>query len=194
METTHLSLLQRAKDEMGSSTWKEFFDLYSHLIDSWLRRRGLQAQDIEDVRQEVLTVVIRELPNFEHNGRTGAFRAWLRLATANRLRQFWRESTRRKDRADLGQFAEMADQLEDPDSQLSRMWDIEHDKIVLSKLLDRIETDFKPNTIKAFRRVAVANEDEKKVADDLGITVNAVRIAQSRVLRTLRQLAAGLID
>ena len=194
METTHLSLLQRAKDEMGSTTWKEFFDLYSDLIDSWLRRRGLQAQDIEDVRQEVLTVVIRELPKFEHNGRTGAFRAWLRLATANRLRQFWRESTRRKNRGDLGQFAEMADQLEDPDSQLSRMWDIEHDKIVLSKLLDRIESDFKPNTIKAFRRVAVANEDEKRVADELGMTVNAVRIAQSRVLRTLRQLAAGLID
>ena len=118
METTHLSLLQRAKDEMGSTTWKDFFDLYSHLIDSWLRRRGLQAQDIEDVRQEVLTVVIRELPNFEHNGRTGAFRAWLRLATANRLRQFWRDSTRRKDRPDVGQFADMADQLEDPETGL----------------------------------------------------------------------------
>ena len=88
----------------------------------------------------------------------------------------------------------MADQLEDPDSQLSRAWDVEHDKIVLSKLLDRIEPDFKARTIEAFRRVAIVREDEKAVADDLGMTVNAIRIAQSRVLRTLRQLAAGLVD
>lgn len=194
METTHLSLLQRAKDEMGGATWKDFFELYSQLVDAWLRRRGLQGQDVEDVRQEVMTVVIRELPNFEHNGRTGAFRAWLRMVTANRLRQFWRDATRRKERADLGHFAELANQLEDPDSQLSKMWDVEHDKFVLAELLDRIEADFKPNTIEAFRRVAVAREDENRVAEDLGVTVNAVRIAQSRVLRSLRQLAAGLID
>ena len=194
MQSTHISLLARAKEEMGGATWQEFFDLYSSMIDSWLRRRGLQAQDVEDVRQEVMTIVIRELPDFEHNGRTGAFRNWLRTVTANRLRQFWRERSRRKDGADHAYLAEMADQLEDDQSQLSRVWQKEHDEFVLTRLLVQVESEFRPSTVEAFRKVAIGGEDAEKVADELQMSVNAIRIAQSRVLRSLRQVAAGLVD
>lgn len=194
MQSTHISLLARAKEEMGGATWQEFFDLYSSMIDAWLRRRGLQAQDVEDVRQEVMTVVIRELPNFEHNGRTGAFRNWLRTATANRLRQFWRERSRRKDGADHAYLAEMADQLEDAHSQLSQVWQKEHDAFVLTRLLVQVESDFRPSTVEAFRKVALGGQDAEKVAAELQMSVNAIRIAQSRVLRSLRQVAAGLVD
>ena len=58
--------------------------------------------------------------------------------------------------ASVAQLASYSNQLEAPDSELSRIWDIEYDKIVLSKLLDRIEPDFKRRTIEAFRRVAIA--------------------------------------
>ena len=194
MQSTHMSLLARAKEEMGGATWQEFFDIYSSMIDAWLRRRGLQAQDVEDVRQEVMTVVIRELPNFEHNGRTGAFRNWLRTVTANRLRQFWRERTRRKDGADHAYLAEIADQLEDAQSQLSRVWQKEHDDFVLARLLVQVESEFRPSTVEAFRKVALGGQDAEKVADELQMSVNAIRIAQSRVLRSLRQVAAGLVD
>ena len=46
----------------------------------------------------------------------------------------------------------------------------------------------------AFKRVVLDEERAAVVASELGITVNAVRIAQARVLRALRQLGKGLID
>ncbi len=194
MKNTSLSLLQRACADRDSTAWGEFYDLYSGLIENWLRRHGIQAQDAEDIRQEVMAIVIRELPNFDHNGRTGAFRNWLRTTTANRLRQFFRDSKKPANEAARADGGELAERLQDPNSDLSRAWRIDHDRFVLGQLLQQVEPSFKSETVLAFRKLAIEGLDAEQVAQELETTINAVRIAQSRVLRALRKLADGLID
>ena len=44
-------------------------------------------------------VIIREMPQFEHSGRKGAFRNWLRVITVHRLRGYWRTNQTRPDQA-----------------------------------------------------------------------------------------------
>jgi RNA polymerase sigma-70 factor (ECF subfamily) len=56
------------------------------------------------------------------------------------------------------------------------------------------EAEFEPTTWQAFRRYVLDEEESSKVAADLEMTVNAVQIAKSRVLKRLRELARGLID
>jgi len=187
-------MLERAKASRDSDAWGELIAVYSELIESWLRRHGLQQQDVEDVRQDVMGVVIRELPRFDHNGRTGAFRNWLRTTTANRLRQFWRNAKKPANEAARADCGALADQLEDPNSDLSKVWRIEHDRFVLGKLLRQVEPSFKSDTVLAFRKVVVDGLEAEQVAEELETTINAVRISQSRVLRALRKLAEGLVD
>ena len=194
MDNTSLSLLQRACTDRDSDAWGEFYDLYSRLIESWLRRHGIQSEDAEDVRQEVMAIVIRELPNFDHNGRTGAFRNWLRTTTANRLRQFHRDSKKPANEAARADCGVLAEQLQDPNSDLSRAWRVDHDRFVLGKLLQQVEPSFKLETVLAFRKLAIEGLEAEAVAKELETTINAVRISQSRVLRALRKLADGLID
>ena len=193
-ENTSLSLLERARSDRDSDAWVEFFDIYSGLVEGWLRRHGLQPQDAEDVRQDVMAIVIRELPRFDHNGRTGAFRNWLRTTTANRLRQFWRNAKKPANEAARADCGSLADQLEDPNSDLSKVWRIDHDRFVMQQLLERVAPTFKPETVRAFRRLVIDGREAEEVADELKTTINAVRISQSRVLRSLRKLAEGLID
>jgi RNA polymerase sigma-70 factor (ECF subfamily) len=88
----------------------------------------------------------------------------------------------------------MLDQLEDPASDLSRRWDQEHDEFVLQRLLDLIEPDFRPATWRAFRRYAIDGASAETVAAELGLTVNAILIAKSRVLSHLRKHDQGLVD
>jgi RNA polymerase sigma-70 factor (ECF subfamily) len=87
----------------------------------------------------------------------------------------------------------LLDQLEDPNSDLSRLWDQEHDQHVVRRLLDLIEPDFRPTTRQAFRRQVVDGAPAEVVALELGLTVNAVLIAKSRVLQQLRRQAGGLV-
>src|SRR5687768_3666462 len=90
MSTTSLSLLDRLRAEPDSEAWNRFADLYCPLLRQWALRMGVPENDVNDLVQEVLLVVLRELPRFEHSRQTGAFRSWLRKILHHRLLDFWR--------------------------------------------------------------------------------------------------------
>ncbi len=194
MPETSFSLLEQIRAQSDPACWARLVDLYTPLIRAWLRRYGVPAQDADDLTQEVLSAVVRDLPAFEHDRRRGALRRWLRTITVNRLRNYWRGRDARPASVGGNAFAEALAQLEDPDSRLSRFWDAEHDRHVLRRLLERIRSDFAAATWRAFTRLVVEGAPATDVAAELGITVNAVRIAKSRVMQRLRQEVGGLLD
>jgi RNA polymerase sigma-70 factor, ECF subfamily len=194
MAETSATLLERLIDRSDSVAWRRLVDLYSPLINDWLHRHGVSAEDAEDLTQEVLEVVVREVSRFRHNGRVGAFRTWLRTITINCLRQSWRSRRCRVQTTGSPDITGMLDQLEDPASDLSRLWDRDHDQHVLKRLLELIEPEFQPATWRAFRRQVIDGASAETVAAELGMTGNAVLIAKSRVLSHLRRNAAGLVD
>jgi len=194
MAETSATLLERLNDRSDSVAWRRLVDVYSPLINDWLRRHDVSADDAEDLTQEVLEVVVREVSRFRHNGRVGAFRTWLRTITINCLRQSWRSRRSRVQATRSPDITVMLDQLEDPASDLSRLWDREHDQHVLQRLLELIEPEFQPATWRAFRRQVIDGASAETVAAEMGLTVNAVLIAKSRVLSHLRRNAQGLVD
>jgi RNA polymerase sigma-70 factor (ECF subfamily) len=188
MHETSATLLQRLLDHGDDDAWTRLTHLYTPLIRANLGRHLPQAADIDDLTQQVFTVVLEKLPEFRHSGRPGAFRAWLRGICVNRVRMFWRSRP-----ASVPDPEAALRQLEDPDSALSRQWDREHDAFVFRRALEMIEGEFKPSTWQAFRRLALDNAEPEVVAAELGLTANAVFIARSRVLRRLRGEFAGLL-
>jgi RNA polymerase sigma-70 factor (ECF subfamily) len=194
MSDTSLSLLDRLRDRPDDPGWRRLVELYDPLIDRWLSAFPMQPADRDDVAQEVLATLVRELPRFRHTGRPGAFRHWLRSVLVNRLREFWRARDRQPrgtgDTECLRRLAECAD----PDGELSRLWDRQHDEHVARRLLDWIAPQFEPATCEAFRRVVVLGEAPAEAAAALGLSVNAVLIAKSRVLRALRREIGELMD
>ena len=192
---TSVSLLDRLKSaEPDDPQWRRLHDIYEPWILRWLARVPELRDEAHDVTQEVLVIVVRELPNFQRQ-RDGSFRRWLSNVLLNRLRSHWKQRRRRPlvgvDSDSVDGFLE---QLEDPTSALSRQWNEEHDQFVLQRLMAAVERDFSATTWEAFRRTALGEEPAASVAADLGMSVNAVLTAKSRVLRRLREEAAGLID
>ena len=192
METS-ATLLERLRTAPDEAAWRRLDDLYRPLIRRWLLRDPTLGEEAEDIVQEVMAVLVRELPDFQRR-RTGSFRRWLRGITAHRLAAYYRGRQHRP-RA-LGSPLDESPllQLSDPGSELSRLWDEEHDRHVLRRLLELIEPSFEPATLAAFRRVAFDGVSPARAAEELGVSLNAVLLAKSRVLRRLRQEAEGLID
>ena len=194
MAETSLSLLDSLRAQGDSESWRRLVDLYGPLIRGYLRRQQLAEQDVDDVTQEVLTWVVRKIDGFQRQDQAGSFRSWLRKITLNCLRDHWR-SRRGKARADgSSRMAEVLEQLADPESGLSQLWDQEHDRHVTQYLCRQIQQHFSEKTYHAFYRVAMQAEDAEQVAADLGMTVNAVYVAKSRALAKLREYGQGLLD
>jgi RNA polymerase sigma-70 factor (ECF subfamily) len=187
-------LLNRLRLQPDAQSWQRLVELYTPLIQGWLRRHGVPPADADDLTQEVMAVVVRELPRFEHNQQRGAFRNWLRTIAVNRLRALWRSSRRRALATGDSDFLKMLDELEDPQSNLSQLWDQQHDQHVARRLMELVEPQFEPTTWRAFRRVVLDGAKAAAVAAELGISVNAVLLAKSRILSRLREEMHGLTD
>ena len=200
MEETSLSLLDSLRDPQNASAWQRVVDLYDPLIRGWLRRQQLGEQDLDDVTQEVLTVLARKIHEFEHQQQVGSFRSWLRKVTLYRLRDFRRSGRLRASGNGGTHFAEMLEQLADPASGMSRLWDQEHDRHVFRYLCRQARPNFSDQTWTAFRRTALHAEDAEEVADVMALKVirpeliqhdGAVRRFHQEVQAAARQDSSG---
>src|SRR5262249_16947453 len=121
METS-VSLLERLAGAPTDGDWRRLDDLYQPLLRAWMARAGVPASDVDDVVQDVLLVVFRKVAGFEWRGQ-GAFRSWLRTILANELRDYFRGQKYRPTATGDSEFLCRLDELESPDSALSRLWD-----------------------------------------------------------------------
>lgn len=193
MTSTSLSLLMQLRESGAPDAWDRLLRLYGPLLRRWVARYDLQHSDGDDVIQEVLLTVSRDIRQFDHNGRAGAFRAWLKTLMVHRIRAHWRARNRPAERGQAAAEERLA-QLDDPHSQMTLLWNREHDERVLEELLQVVKPHFQPTSWEAFRLVTLEGRKPDDVARELGLSVNAVFIARSRVLSRLRQEADGLIE
>ncbi len=194
MNTTSLSLLNRLKQAKPDATeWHRLYDIYRPLIRHWLSSLPDLRDEVEDLTQDILLVLFRELPAFERR-RHGSFRAWLRQITVHRMLAYCKRR-RKQPRSGSGATTEqLLTQLRDSSSELSRQWDRDHDKHVFDKLLTLVRPDFAPATWQAFTRFALDGQPAARVAKELSMSESAVVQAKSRILKRLREEAGDLMD
>lgn len=198
MSKTSQSLLENAKSNPQSDAWFKLFSIYEPLIAGWIARTGVEDSAISDLTQEVLKVVSVELPAFDHNGRTGAFRNWLKLISVNRCRRYWDSKKRQINsgqNSDSGSGVDdMLNQLEDPSSDLSLLWDREHDQYVLQRALQLTKDQFDATTYDVFFRNAIKGESPKSISEHLDVSIGQIYKIKHRVMTRLQLVARGLID
>jgi RNA polymerase sigma-70 factor (ECF subfamily) len=192
MSVTSVSLLDRLKvARPDASDWNRLQGIYLPLIQRWLGRVPGLGDESADLAQEVLIIVFREVPRFDRR-REGSFRAWLRRVTVNRIRIYCRKR-RRRPAVGLDPADGFLELLSDPNDDLAREWDRDHDKHVVQHLLAMVQPAVSPTTWAAFQRFAVDGIPAVRVAEELGLSENAVILAKSRVLKRLRQEAGDLL-
>jgi len=92
MDSTSISLLGRLRLPNQEAAWKRFVDLYAPMIFNWGGTQGLNSTDAADLVQEVMTVLVTKLPEFEYDPQL-RFRGWLRIVTVNTSRNMIRRKS-----------------------------------------------------------------------------------------------------
>ena len=193
MTDTSLSLLARLQDAEDSVSWGRFADLYIPLLHRWLSRYEISEADREDIIQNVITAASQEIGAFGQNQRTGAFRSWLRRIMVYRVQNHWRASKRHRT-ANGSDVQEQLNQLEDEHSEQSQIWNAEHDRAVVGRLMEIVRPRFQEQTWQAFAQQMLEGRNPAQIAEDLGMTPGAVYMARNRILAALRAEAEGLVD
>jgi RNA polymerase sigma-70 factor (ECF subfamily) len=176
---TRPSLLFRIRDPADAAAWKTFVDTYGPLVYRHGRRRGLQDADAADLTQEVLSQVARGIANFDYQPQRGRFRDWLGTVTRRSLGRFT---------AKLGKLPACDEGLERVEApQADSEWTADFNARVLESALERIRPNFEPATWRIFELVWIENRSSVATADELGVPVETVYVAKSRVLKRLEE-------
>jgi RNA polymerase sigma-70 factor, ECF subfamily len=186
-----------------AESWRRMAKLYAPLVRYWCRKAGLADDAADDLIQETFAAVLRGLPKFERRPDGGSFRGWLRTITRNKLIDYFRG--RRDNAAAAGgteaylNLGKLADPLADDiaagvldDAGPADTREATETGLVFRAAVDLIRTEFEPVTQQAFWATTVEERPPAEVAAQLGITLNAVYKAKSRVLRRLREVLEGL--
>ena len=188
---TRPSLLLRLRNPRDTEAWQVFVETYSPLVSAYCRRRGLQASDVADVTQEVMAQVLRSIPDFTYQPERGRFRDWLGTITRNKLLRFLSRNAR-AGKGGTGVVEELARQVKDPESDT--LWAEGFHARVLEVAMKRSRPDFQEGTWTMFERAWVQGQAAQDVARALGVPIESVYLAKSRVLKRLRAEVVALAE
>jgi RNA polymerase sigma-70 factor (ECF subfamily) len=188
MNTTSPSLLERLRQPSHQEAWTRFVKLYTPLMVHWTRRLGLAAEEAADVIQEVLAVLVKKLPAFSYDHKK-SFRSWLHTVMLNKWRDLCRQRAVLGDKSPPGGMPD----VEGPDTTLE-LDEAEYRHQLVKQAFQLMQAEFPPVTWKACWEYMIAERPAPEIAEELGITVNAVYLAKSRILARLRRELDGLMD
>jgi RNA polymerase sigma-70 factor (ECF subfamily) len=188
---TPLSLLEKLRQPspaVAQAAWRRFVRLYTPLLFTWARRLGASAEDAADLVQDVFGVLTREMPGFRYQPDL-RFRGWLWTILRNKWRDHLRRSRAAPPRADASSLETLA--LPDNVAQMSEE---EYRTYLVGRALRMMQAEFAEADWKACWQNVVEGRPAAEVAEELGLTVNQVYLAKSRILHRLRQELDGLLD
>jgi RNA polymerase sigma-70 factor (ECF subfamily) len=174
--------------ETKKSFVERLFAEHHSALQAFFYRRLKTKHDAADLVQEVLVLLMQKLPEFDYDP-SQSFRGWLRTVTLNKwrdIRRLRRIAVTEADAAAMpaGEDADAAKVFEEADYR-------QH---VVKQALAVMQAEFQPATWKACWEYMIDGKPAEAVAKELGLTVNAVYLAKSRVLSRLREELAGLLD
>jgi RNA polymerase sigma factor (sigma-70 family) len=183
---TRGSLILRLAAGRDSRAWDQFVEIYAPLVFQLGRRRGLQDADAADVTQEVLANVSRAMSPGKYRAGEGTFRGWLLTIARNEVHSLL-TARQRREQPGGGTTAQL--QLAAlPAPEETADWERDYQQRLFAWAAERVQSEVQPATWRAFQRTALDRASGEAVAAELGMTLAAVYLAKSRVMKRLREV------
>lgn len=198
---TRASLLSRIKNWAGRESWQDFFNTYWRLIYNTARKAGLSDAEAQDIVQETVLSVARNVGEFKYDPAVCSFKSWMLQVTRwrilNQLNQRRTEARRFVDAdTDFSGLSGEKTVIEDiPDMHgfdLEAHWDAEWEANLLQAALERVKRRVEPAQFQIFDLYCLEGWPARKVAQTLGVGVGRVYLAKHRIGRLLKQELAAL--
>jgi RNA polymerase sigma factor (sigma-70 family) len=194
---TRRSLLARLKDWDDSEGWREFFDRYGKLIYGFAIKAGLSNAEAQDVVQETLLAVAKQMPGFHYDPAKGSFRRWLfnqarwRIADEfrRRRRANWVQAVSDDASTGTGEMERVPDASEE---KLAAAWEAEWRENQLARALERAKAKVSERQFQMFQLFAVQGWSMAEIIRTLKVNRAQVYMAKMRVSRLLKAEMAVL--
>ena len=193
---TRRSLIERLTNWEDRAKWQEFFDCYWRLIHSVARKSGLTEAEAQDVVQETVLSVAKNIGRFD--SKAGSFKAWLLQLTRWRVVDQFRkrqpaDAAARGGKDGTARDTATVDRIADTAAAtLEASWDNEWRQSILDAAMDRVRRKVNAKHYQIFDCAVVKRWPVTKVASELRVNVAQVYLVKHRIAALLKQEVAAL--
>jgi RNA polymerase sigma factor (sigma-70 family) len=183
---TRRSLLSRLRRWDDQESWQDFFNTYWKLIYNVATRTGLSDTEAQDVVQDTMVAVARQMPNFKYDPALGSFKSWLFLITHRRITDRLRKEYRRVRGLETtpGDTARTAvlERIPDPaGTNLDAIWDEEWKRWLFETALQRVKCQVDPLHFQVFDCYVRKEWPVKEVAQAFRVSAGQVYLIKNRL-------------
>jgi len=188
---TRRSLLTRLKNWDDQESWKDFFDTYWKLIYGVAIKAGLNDAEAQEVVQETVIAVAKQIEGFKYDPQIGSFKGWLLHTTG------WRISDQlRKRRGNAGAIRReyrtatrttTVERIPDPaGSNLEAIWEKEWRDHIFEAAIERVKRRVDARQYQIFDLYVIKQWPVKKVAATLSVSPGQVYLARHRIFALVK--------
>jgi RNA polymerase sigma-70 factor (ECF subfamily) len=188
---TRRSLIERLTDWGDQLRWQEFFDTYWKLIHSAARKSGLTDAEAQEVVQETVITVAKNIDKLKYDPAIGSFKGWLLQITRWRIADQFRKrepGNAKRPRSTDDRMTATIERV--PDSRivdLDAVWEASWKENLFEAAVARVKKKIEPKQFQIFDCYVRKEWPAQKVAERLGVSVGQVYLARHRVGALLKR-------
>ena len=175
-------MLEIAEGDSGRPDWNQLLQYYEPFVRKTLAIMRVESSQIDDVCQQVLTRLWRELVNYRRDKDTARFRTWLTHLIRNVvINEYWKRKRAMRFEQQNLDFVEVG---AENSTEIDLLIEAEWQNHVVSLAMKRLELVFSGNAMEVFLRSEEGTPMEK-ISDSLGISLESAYVIKSRFKKRL---------
>jgi RNA polymerase sigma-70 factor (ECF subfamily) len=188
--TSRTLIRQLQRNPADDDAWQRFAATYAPLIRLWCRQWKLQEADTEDLMQNVLLEISRNMQIAQWR-QEGRFRYWLKTI----VYRAWCDLLKRLQRPGAGsgdsQVVQLLRNVSARDDFLNRLDQLCHREL-LDLAMAEVKTRVQSHTFEAWRMMSIDGASGAETAASLNMNTGAVFVAKSRVDQLMSDIVRRL--
>ncbi|HLW34555.1 MAG TPA: sigma-70 family RNA polymerase sigma factor [Chthoniobacterales bacterium] len=191
LAATRRSLIERLADWNDRKHWQEFFDGYWRLIYSTARKSGLTDAEAQEVVQETVITVAKNIEKLKYDPNRGSFKGWLLQITRWRIVDQFRKREPGNAKAPRTTDDRLTATIERvPDAgvaDIDAVWEAEWKENLFEGAIARVKKKVDAKQFQIFDCYVRKEWPAQKVAEQLKVSVGQVYLARHRVGAALKK-------
>ncbi len=199
---TRLSLLERLRDLDDKGSWQEFFDTYWKLIYCAAVKAGLGDAEAEDVVQETIIGIARNMENYRYQPEVCSFKGWLMRLTRCRIIDHLRKSpacrysflplpNEPETQTETGEQSSLNGQdavlFCTSEAAFEDLWDEEWKKNLIDAAMERVKRKVAPEHYQIFYLHGVKGMPARHISELFGVSMTKVYVVRHRIGRLVKR-------
>ncbi len=193
---TRSSLVNRLRDWDDQTGWQEFFDRYWKLIYAVAIKTGLSDAEAQDVVQETVVAVAKQMREGGYDRTKSSFKNWLCLITRRRIIDHFRRRTKFAKRPLASEDTSRTDtiaRVPDPANlELGAVWDEEWRKNLVDAAIERVKEKVSSKQFQIFDLAVLKDIPVREVTKLLKVNTAQVYLARHRISALVKKEVARL--